>query len=636
MKRLIAIFVLIIGTAGAATFDQVNQYPDCKIAFIDFALFADDWLKTGIGLASDFDGSGTVDIYDLDIFADYWLSGSETIAPVVQGEFFTLPKNTSYIFNINAASDLPLVYTVESLPSKGTVYDSANILIISVPYILPDTAIKYTAGDYNDTADGFTFAANDNSQWSPPCGGKVIAPAYINLLNLPPAKATNPNPDINSINIAIDSNLTWSAGAGSSSHLVYFGTVTPPGLQVEQDGNLYDPNNLAYGANYYWRIDEQNPNGVTTGDTWKFTTVTRPIPPSSPVASDVSASAYTYVTSSINLTATDDGEPNPPGRIEYIITSLPGNATLQDPCAGSSIIDVNMLPYTLSFNGSTVWFAADTNVTRVFQYNANDGNVPDGNGNTATVTVTVLDHPRDILSFDGQGIVEFNDNNYYDAGDGWAIDFWVRTREPFTGLFKKRDANQGWEIGLVSGKPKIYIYDSNAILVAEARSSWRIDNGQWHEICFNFNQDSNGIYLVIQISGGNFEWGSWEDFSFAGDSSSVQNDCNLILGLNSKQGYRGDVDMLRFFTGITDPDGIAYIIQGFNTRDGTGDSFETWGGFGIASKVRYPMSEGSGSIITDDKLGLTGILRDPNHVRWQPFYWPFEDVSVQQSYRRNK
>jgi hypothetical protein len=615
-------------------FNRMNYSSDCIINFHDFSFFALDWGKTEPNLQSDFDNSGTVEVNDLAIFCDYWLREATGAAPVVKDVNFSLYKNTSHSFDINAFDVESLVYTVESLPTKGTVYDGCNVQITSVPKVLPNKTIKYTAGDYSDVNDTFTFAADDNGILLPPCGGKTIATAYIHILTSYPSKATNPIPEYNAVSVALDINLSWTAGSSSTSHLVYLGTdMNAPTFQKEQEGNSFDPNNFLWNTTvYWWRIDEKNSYGTTTGDLWKFTTQN---PPEKPIAYNLDVSVYTYVTTPITLLAIDDGQPNPPGRLNYIITSLPENAILQDPCSGAGIIDGNMLPYTLSGWGSIVWFVADTNILRTFNYQANDSNnLPDdGNSNTATVTITVLDHPRDLLSFDGLGIVEFNDSNYYDINNGWAIDFWVRTREPFTGLLNKRDANQGWEIGITSGKPKIYIYDNNAVVVAEARSFWRIDDGTWHEIAFNYNQDVNGIYLVVQNDGIS------DQFSFAGDYPSFQNDCNLKLGYNSKQGYRGDIDMLRFFSGITDPTGIGAIIQGLYNRDGTGNEqlgdVKLGDVIGIVSKIRYPMNEGAGLTITDDKLGYTGILQDPNHVRWYPFYWPFEDVSVQQNYRRN-
>ncbi len=45
------------------------------VNFIDFAIFADNWQKSGSGLAGDFDDSGDVDTNDLATLAFFWLSG---------------------------------------------------------------------------------------------------------------------------------------------------------------------------------------------------------------------------------------------------------------------------------------------------------------------------------------------------------------------------------------------------------------------------------------------------------------------------------------------------------------------------------------------------------------------------------
>jgi len=44
------------------------------INFIDFSVFAGNWLLIDVGLAGDFNMDGIVDVNDLDVFSDYWLS----------------------------------------------------------------------------------------------------------------------------------------------------------------------------------------------------------------------------------------------------------------------------------------------------------------------------------------------------------------------------------------------------------------------------------------------------------------------------------------------------------------------------------------------------------------------------------
>jgi hypothetical protein len=69
--------------------------------------------------------------------------------------------------------------------------------------------------------------------------------------------------------------LSWTAGAAATSHDVYFGTDSTPDsteFKGNQTTTTFDPGTLAYSTTYYWRIDEKNSIGTTTGDVWSFTT----------------------------------------------------------------------------------------------------------------------------------------------------------------------------------------------------------------------------------------------------------------------------------------------------------------------------------------------------------------------------
>ncbi|OHB55820.1 MAG: hypothetical protein A2173_10245 [Planctomycetes bacterium RBG_13_44_8b] len=73
---VLVIFVLLpISTALSASpyWSPDLAGNDKFVNFRDFAVFAENWQKTGTGLAGDFDNSGKVDIYDLEYFAYYWL-----------------------------------------------------------------------------------------------------------------------------------------------------------------------------------------------------------------------------------------------------------------------------------------------------------------------------------------------------------------------------------------------------------------------------------------------------------------------------------------------------------------------------------------------------------------------------------
>ena len=79
-KRIFLITLAMVSIAnGIESFPEPNSYPDFNsdkiVNFVDFAIFANNWQKSGSGLAGDFDNSGTVDTNDLATFAYLWLNG---------------------------------------------------------------------------------------------------------------------------------------------------------------------------------------------------------------------------------------------------------------------------------------------------------------------------------------------------------------------------------------------------------------------------------------------------------------------------------------------------------------------------------------------------------------------------------
>ncbi len=92
-----------------------------------------------------------------------------------------------------------------------------------------------------------------------------------------PSKATSPSPSNSATGVSLTADLSWTAGSGATSHDVYFGTDSTPDSgesKGNQSGTTYDPGTLNASTTYYWRIDEVNSSGTTTGDVWSFTTGT--------------------------------------------------------------------------------------------------------------------------------------------------------------------------------------------------------------------------------------------------------------------------------------------------------------------------------------------------------------------------
>ena len=89
---------------------------------------------------------------------------------------------------------------------------------------------------------------------------------------LPPGQASNPGPADGVVGLPSSTDLSWTAGVDATSRNVYLGTNPTPGageLQSTQTGTTFDPGVLANGT-YFWRIDEINADGTTTGPVWSF------------------------------------------------------------------------------------------------------------------------------------------------------------------------------------------------------------------------------------------------------------------------------------------------------------------------------------------------------------------------------
>ncbi len=87
-----------------------------------------------------------------------------------------------------------------------------------------------------------------------------------------PEPASNPQPFDSATGVSTSVDLQFEAGRGATSHDIYFGTVSPGTFQINQPQTTFDPGSLDPNTTYYWRIDEKNSYGTTTGTVWSFTT----------------------------------------------------------------------------------------------------------------------------------------------------------------------------------------------------------------------------------------------------------------------------------------------------------------------------------------------------------------------------
>lgn len=87
-----------------------------------------------------------------------------------------------------------------------------------------------------------------------------------------PTQATATAPVNNAAGVALQTTLSWTSPVCAQSHDIYFGTTNPPPFMVNRTTASYTPGTLSPNTTYYWRVDEKNYFGTTTGTVWKFTT----------------------------------------------------------------------------------------------------------------------------------------------------------------------------------------------------------------------------------------------------------------------------------------------------------------------------------------------------------------------------
>jgi len=140
------------------------------------------------------------------------------------------------------------------LQSTGTITVPAD----AVPG-LSRLRLRVAAEEGNDPCSSYTGETEDY---------------VVKVLPLPgaPGKAVLMMPSHGATNISTSAPLRWIGGEGAFSHDIFFGTTNPPPYRGNQTDTIFDPGILGNNTNYYWRIDEVNSGGTTTGDLWTFTT----------------------------------------------------------------------------------------------------------------------------------------------------------------------------------------------------------------------------------------------------------------------------------------------------------------------------------------------------------------------------
>jgi hypothetical protein len=133
--------------------------------------------------------------------------------------------------------------------------------------LVPGTTYYWRIDEVNDT--------EPNSPWK----GDVWS------FSVPPKTAYFPVPANGGDSVALDVQLSWTAGFGAKLHTVYFGDnfdEVDNATGGQSQGSVgYSPGSLEMAKTYYWRVDEFDVVETHKGDVWNFTTegaVGNPVP----------------------------------------------------------------------------------------------------------------------------------------------------------------------------------------------------------------------------------------------------------------------------------------------------------------------------------------------------------------------
>jgi hypothetical protein len=231
---------------------------DGRVDFKDFSILAQYWLQDeSLVDIAPFPGDGMVDYKDLAVFVEDWLTGVKKASN---------PDPVDGALGVDIDADLS--WTAGASATSHDVYFGTSS---------PGT---FRGNQTATTFDPGMMAGSTTYYWridSVNGSGKTTGTVWSFTTVV--LEATNPSPSNGSSITNLDADLSWTAGAGATSHDVYFGTSSPPPFVCNQTAMTFDPGTMAYYTTYYWRIDEVNKWGTATGEIWSFTTFSPPPPP---------------------------------------------------------------------------------------------------------------------------------------------------------------------------------------------------------------------------------------------------------------------------------------------------------------------------------------------------------------------
>jgi hypothetical protein len=210
----------------------------------------------------------------------YYIEVTDTMnfTPFVQESWNSYPDGAAFRNGTITGFDLAMTIMEYSYPSKS-------------PDLNDDGRID--TKDYSQLAQYWSQEESSVDIAPQPFGDGVInyndlcflIERWLTATTIPPLpeQASNPSPANGASEVDPTAILSWTAGSDTDSHDFFIGTTNPPPFICNLTTATFNPGWLNEETAFYWRIDEINGWGKTTGQVWEFTTgISSPPPPPPP------------------------------------------------------------------------------------------------------------------------------------------------------------------------------------------------------------------------------------------------------------------------------------------------------------------------------------------------------------------
>ncbi|MHC4640758.1 MAG: nitroreductase family protein [Planctomycetota bacterium] len=185
--------------------------------------------------------------------------------------------------NIQATTYIPSSHLPQVIISVGPLEDPIvdfsgdgvinfdDYCILAQYWLLDESSVDIAPPPYGDGTVNYKDVA-------------LFTNAWLTATTIPPLpeQAGDPSPADGAVDVNTTALLSWTPGAGATSHDLYLGWTNPPPFVCNQTAATFDPVSMASNITYYWRIDERNDWGKTPGQIWSFKTKSNPPPPPPP------------------------------------------------------------------------------------------------------------------------------------------------------------------------------------------------------------------------------------------------------------------------------------------------------------------------------------------------------------------